>query len=185
EGALGHLRGHTAHLEEDASRLDDDHPAFGGALAATHAGLGRLLGNRLVGEDANEDLATATHEARHHSAGRLDLPVRHPSRFGGLQAELAKRQVVALGGDAGPAASMELAIFDAGWEQHNCSLLVLLLRGAGRTRGLWYGWLLGCRGTRAGGALGCRRLAATVGGGGCLGRPGGALRLGGRCLGGR
>src|SRR5207245_4837489 len=92
-----------------------------GALAATHAGLGRLLGNRLVGEDANEDLATATHEARHHSAGRLDLPVRHPGRFGGLQAELAKRQVVALGGDAGPAASMELAIFDAGWEQHNCS----------------------------------------------------------------
>src|ERR1700682_4458093 len=58
-----------------------------------------------------------------------DRPVVPPARFGGLQAELAERQVGALGGDAGPPASMELAIFDAGGEQHLYSFF-LAARGA-------------------------------------------------------
>src|SRR5205085_2316603 len=99
--ALRHFRRDAAHLEEDPSGLDDDHPTLRRTLAAPHAGFGRLLRHRLVGKDPDEDLTPATHEARHHAAGRLDLAVRHPGRLGGLQAELAECQVGTLGSHAG------------------------------------------------------------------------------------
>ena len=46
------LLGHTGELEHDPARLHDRDPVLGVALARAHAGLGRLLGDRLVGEDA-------------------------------------------------------------------------------------------------------------------------------------
>src|SRR6202035_1231047 len=43
--------GHPGELEHHAAGLDHGDPALGGALARAHAGLGRLLGHRLVRED--------------------------------------------------------------------------------------------------------------------------------------
>src|SRR5579871_3444830 len=59
-------------LEHDAARLDDGHPAFGGALALAHARLRRLLRVRLVREDVDPDAAAALDVTRHGDAGGLD-----------------------------------------------------------------------------------------------------------------
>src|SRR5439155_21305507 len=56
---LGHLGCHPAHLEEHATWFDHRDPAFRVALAGAHACLGRLFGDRFVGEDADPDLTTA------------------------------------------------------------------------------------------------------------------------------
>jgi hypothetical protein len=58
----------------------------------------RLLGDRLVREDADPDLAAALDVARHRDTGRLDLPVGDPARLQRLQAVVAERHVVAAGG---------------------------------------------------------------------------------------
>src|SRR6185312_3071550 len=50
---------HAGELEHDAPGLDHRDPALGRALALAHAGLGRLLGVRLVREDVDPDLAAA------------------------------------------------------------------------------------------------------------------------------
>src|SRR5215510_14973788 len=52
-----HVLRHTLHLVEDAARLDDGDPLLGVALALSHARLRRLLRDRLVGEDADPNLA--------------------------------------------------------------------------------------------------------------------------------
>src|SRR5438093_407554 len=118
---LSDLRRDTAHLEQHATRLDHRHPALGVALAGAHAGLGRLLGDRLVGEDADPDLAAALDVAGHGAAGSLDLPVRHPRGLHRLQAEVAERDGGALRGDALAAAAVHLAVLDALGDQHQLS----------------------------------------------------------------
>ena len=55
--SLARRLGHAAQLEHDPAGLDHGHPPLGVALARAHAGLGRLLGDRLVGEDVDPDLA--------------------------------------------------------------------------------------------------------------------------------
>src|SRR5581483_9205604 len=100
---------HTGELEHDAARLDHGHPALGRALAGAHAGLGRLLRIRLVGEDVDPDLAAALDLARHGDTSRLDLAVGDPAPLGRLQAvvtELHGRLALRL---AGTAAAMDLA----------------------------------------------------------------------------
>src|SRR5918997_1639799 len=49
----------VAHLEQHPTRLHVRDPLLRGALAGTHPGLGRLLGQRAVREDVDPDLATA------------------------------------------------------------------------------------------------------------------------------
>ncbi len=66
-------------LEHDASGLDDGDPAFGRSLAGAHPRLGGLLGERLVREEVDPDLAAAADLARHRDTGRLDLTVRDPA----------------------------------------------------------------------------------------------------------
>ena len=70
-----------------AARLHHRHPALGIALALAHAGLGRLLRDRLVREDPDPDLAAALDVARQRHARGLDLPVGDPAR---LQAPAAR-----------------------------------------------------------------------------------------------
>jgi len=55
----------------------------------------------------------STDEAGHHAARGLDLTVRHPGGFRGLQPKLPKGQIIALGRDAAAAAAMWLTPFDA------------------------------------------------------------------------
>src|SRR3954464_11893531 len=109
ERLLRERLGHAGELEHDAARLDDADPAFGGALAGAHAGLGRLLREALVGEDVDPDLAAALDLARHCDTSSLDLAVRDPAAVDCLQAvvaELHGRLTLRL---AGAAAAMDLA----------------------------------------------------------------------------
>src|SRR4029078_9165531 len=76
-------------LEHHASRFHDCDPVLGRALAGAHAGLGRLLRDRLVREDVYPDLAAAADLARHRDSGSLDLAVRHPAGLERLQAVVA------------------------------------------------------------------------------------------------
>ena len=78
-------------LEQDAARLDDGDPALGVALARAHAGLGRLLGDGLVREDVDPDLAATLDVAGHGDTGGLDLAGGDPARLEGLDAVLAER----------------------------------------------------------------------------------------------
>src|SRR5262249_16410780 len=71
---FGALFAAAAQLEEPAPRLDDGDPVVGRAFAGPHARLRRLRRNRLVGEDANPDLAAALDVAGHSDTRRLDLP---------------------------------------------------------------------------------------------------------------
>src|SRR3989440_2058809 len=87
----GDLLVREGHLEEDPSRLDVGHPPFRRTLAGTHPGLGRLLGDRLVREHGDPDLAATADVPRHGDTGRLDLPVGQVRRFQRLDAELAER----------------------------------------------------------------------------------------------
>ena len=64
--------------------------ASGRPFALAHARFGRLLRDRLVGEDAHPDLPAALDEARDRDAGRLDLPRGDPAVLQGLQAVVAE-----------------------------------------------------------------------------------------------
>src|SRR6187431_2751293 len=79
EGELGLLLVRERELEERATRLHDGHPEFGVALAGTHAGLGRLLRDRLVREHADPDLAAALDGARHGDTSCFDLTGGQPA----------------------------------------------------------------------------------------------------------
>ena len=92
-----HLGRHALHLVEDPARLHDGHPLFRVALALAHAGLGGLLGDRLVREDADPDLAAALHVAGHRDARRLDLARGHARLLDRLQPVLAERRASSRG----------------------------------------------------------------------------------------
>src|SRR5437870_2249803 len=110
EGLLRQRLGHPGELEHDAAGLDDGHPVLGRALAGAHAGLGRLLRDRLVREDVDPDLAATLDLARHRDAGRLELPVRHPAGLERLQSEVAVVHRRLTLRDAGPAPALLLAV---------------------------------------------------------------------------
>ena len=87
-------------LEEDPARVDDGHPVLGVALARAHAGLGRLLGHRLVREDADPHLAAALDVAGHRDSGGLDLAGGDPPGLERLDPEVAEVDGGAALGDA-------------------------------------------------------------------------------------
>ena len=63
-GLFGEFRGDAFHLEQDAAGTDDADPVIGSALTFTHTGFGRLLGDRLVREQTQPNLAATLDEAR-------------------------------------------------------------------------------------------------------------------------
>src|ERR1043165_2096552 len=94
------LRSHALELEHHSTWLDHRHPSFRRSLSLAHAGLGGLLGDRLVGGDSYPDLAATLDVARESHTRRLDLPVRHPARLHRLQTVVTKRHFVATSGEA-------------------------------------------------------------------------------------
>ena len=80
-GLLGDGLLNTADLEHHAAGLDDGDPVLGRAFTGTHAGLGRLLGDGLVGEDLDPDLTAALDVTRHGDTSRLDLVGGDPRGF--------------------------------------------------------------------------------------------------------
>src|SRR6188472_4200770 len=81
EGDTGSRLVGERQLEERADRLDDGHPELGVALTGTHAGLGRLLGDGLVREHTDPDLAAALDGAGHGDTGCFDLAGAEPTRL--------------------------------------------------------------------------------------------------------
>src|SRR5437868_9167169 len=116
------------------ARLDLGHVVLGVALAVAHADFGRLLRDRLVGEDADPDAATALHVARDRATCGFDLARGQAATLGGLEAEVAERHVGTARGDAGVAALLLLAIFSACRLQHAYSPLPVPGAAALRTR---------------------------------------------------
>src|SRR5437879_7162177 len=110
EGLLGHLRRHSIHHVQEAPRLHHGNPVFGIALALAHTGLGWLLGDRLIGEDADPDSAATLDMARHGDPGRLELPVCDPARLERLQAVLAERHLTPAVGLPPQAPLLHLAV---------------------------------------------------------------------------
>src|SRR5690606_20300272 len=88
------------------------------ALAASHAHLERLLGDRGVREHTDPHLAAALDIARHGAARRLEFASRHARPAGRLQAVLAEGDVVAALGESRIAPLELLAVFGAFGLQH-------------------------------------------------------------------
>src|SRR6266850_206790 len=86
---------YTRHLKHDASRLHHRYPLLGSAFAFTHARFRGLLGERLVRENPDPQFSAALDEARNRHARCLNLPVRDPCAFHGLQSIVAKREITA------------------------------------------------------------------------------------------
>src|SRR5258705_4999791 len=109
----GQRLGHAGQLEHHAARLDDRHPALGRALAGAHAGLGRLLGDGLVGIDVDPHLAAALDLAGHRDSRRFDLAVGEPAGVERLDAVLAELHLGLAARDARAAPAVLLAVLDA------------------------------------------------------------------------
>src|SRR5690606_6240889 len=114
---------HTFELEHDAARLHDRHPRVRRSLALTHADFRRLLGDRLVREDPDPDLAATLDVTGHGDTRRLDLAARYPARLLRRQTEGPERHGVAAARDTGHAALEHLAKLYALGTQHRSVLL--------------------------------------------------------------
>src|SRR4051812_34454826 len=96
-----------------AARLDHGHPALVTALAFTHSGFGRLLGDRLVREDADVHLAATLDVAGHGDTSGLDLTGGDPPALECLQAKVAERHGIATFGGTAHTALHGLAEFSS------------------------------------------------------------------------
>src|SRR3712207_6730173 len=91
-------------------------------LPLPHPRLGRLLRDRLVGEDPDPDLAAALDVPRERHARRLDLPVADPPRLERLQPVVPERHRAAARRQAARAALEHLAKLDPLRAQHRSAL---------------------------------------------------------------
>src|SRR5690606_29990701 len=112
ERSPGDDRVGVGQLEHDAAGLDHRDPLLGVALARAHAGLGRLLGDGLVREDVDPDLAATLDVAGHGDTGGLDLAGGDPPGLEGLDAVVAVADRGGALGDALHATALLLAVLD-------------------------------------------------------------------------
>src|SRR4029077_16931589 len=103
----------TFELEHDPPRFHHRDPALRIALALPHPRLGRLLSDRLVGEQPDPDPSAALYFARERDARGLDLPVGDPAGLERHQAVVAERDGVAARGHPVGATLEPLAKLDA------------------------------------------------------------------------
>src|SRR5262249_8962557 len=96
------------HLEQDPAGANDTDPMVESTIAAAHADFSRLLGDRLVREQAHPHLAATLDEAGHGDTAGFDLPVSDPTRLHRLQPEIPEAQLRAAPGLAGHAALLLL-----------------------------------------------------------------------------
>ena len=118
QGLAGDLFGNTGDLKHDTAGLDYCDPILGGTLTGTHAGLGRLLGDGLVGEDLDPDLTATLGIAGHGDTGGLDLIAGDPAGLQGNQTVLAVGHLIAAHGLAGEAATVYSAVLNSLRQKH-------------------------------------------------------------------
>jgi hypothetical protein len=116
---LRHLNRYAFHLEQDLACLDRSRPVIERSFAGTHTNFGRLLGDRLIGKQANPDLAAALDETRHGHARSLDLTVGDEAGLHCLEPEIAKRQLSAAPGLAPVATLLLLPVLHFLRHQHD------------------------------------------------------------------
>jgi len=116
---FGELRAHAFHLEQDPARANDADPVVRRALTFTHTGFGRLLGDRLIREQTEPDLAATLDETRHRDTAGLNLAVGNITALHHLQAVVAEREIGAAPRLAAHATALLLAKLDLLWHQHN------------------------------------------------------------------
>ena len=92
QGLAGDLLVGYGQLEQHAAGLDVGDPPLRRALAGTHAGLGRLLGQRTVRVDVDPHLAATLDVPGHGDTGGLDLAVGDVGRLEGLDAVVTERR---------------------------------------------------------------------------------------------
>src|SRR3546814_15338069 len=88
----------------------------------THAGLGRLLGQRTVGVDVDPHLSATLHVTSPGDTSRLALAVGHVVTLDGLEDELTEVEARATLGRTGPLGVVLLAVLDATGHQHGSGL---------------------------------------------------------------
>ena len=81
-----------------------------GLTTATHASLGRLLGDGLIGEDRDVDTTATLHVAGHGNTSGLDLTVGDPMGLESLDTKLAEMQLGITLGLALHGATLHLAV---------------------------------------------------------------------------
>jgi large subunit ribosomal protein L24 len=92
--------------------VKDGYPVLRAAFTGTHSGAGRLLGNGLVGEDLDPDLAATLDITGHGNTSCLDLVGGDPSRLESDQAVIALVDLVAAHGLTGHAAALDAAVLN-------------------------------------------------------------------------
>src|SRR5215472_4411314 len=111
-GLLCRRRVHAFHFKQHFAGPDHRHPLLGRPFTFSHARFGRLLGDGLIREQPNPDLAATLDETRHSDAGGFNLAIGNPAAFEGFQTVLAKRDRRPAPGFAGHAPALLLAVFD-------------------------------------------------------------------------
>src|SRR3982751_474890 len=109
----------TCDLEQHAARLHVGAPPLRRTLTGTHAGFGRLLGDRAVREDVDPDLAATLDVTGHRDTSGLDLSVGHVGRSQRLDAELAERHLGAARRLSCASWVVLLAVLDLAGNQHD------------------------------------------------------------------
>src|SRR5579883_2258116 len=74
---LCNVRRNAFHLKQDLAGANNCHPVIERSLAGTHSDFGRLLGDWLVREEPDPDLAATLDKTRHRNTAGLDLEVRN------------------------------------------------------------------------------------------------------------
>src|SRR5579883_987534 len=118
QGFAGILLADAFHLIENPSRLDNRHPEFRRAFTLAHTCFGGLLGDRLIREHANAQLAASLDEARDGDTARLDLPGSHPAGLERSQTVVSKRERGSPPGFAAHSSTLLLAKLDFRRHQH-------------------------------------------------------------------
>src|SRR5690606_31197004 len=118
---------HAVHLVEHLAGLDLGNVVLHVALAVAHPDFGRLLRDRLVGEDADPHAAATLDVAGHRASRSLDLARSQATTAGGLEAVLAERDRSASRRETLVTALLFLAVFASSGLQHRS----LLVWGAG------------------------------------------------------
>mmetsp|Transcript_113183 Transcript_113183/g.231671 ORF Transcript_113183/g.231671 Transcript_113183/m.231671 type:complete len:207 (-) Transcript_113183:422-1042(-) len=90
EGPLSGLLGDAVNLEEDEIRPYRCHPILDISFACAHSTLRNALGDGLMREDADPDLASAGHDTDDRATHRLDLMARNPRLLQDLESVLPK-----------------------------------------------------------------------------------------------